>query len=586
MPKAGIIRKLKTQQSSSLNELLEMIQEARENIAGKITAAAKGNATTSYSRREKLYKGIRDYYNRLGNDIDDWGREMTQNTAKNWFNEAITDIHKAEPDSIVNFDPERVKTYWQMIHPDNEQNLAAVFTDKMATEDVRSLRQGFVEVFRRSSIEGMTHREINKALQDRWNDLAGDIAADRFVDSAGRKWDNARYFQMLVRTTTARVARESYIDTLVANEDDLMRIVNVGETCELCEAWDDLIISITGTNKDYPSYQEALDAGWGHPNCFIGEQEVTCPGILSAYRFRYSGDLIRLKLSSGAIITVTPNHPILTMHGFVPAKMLMNGDQLISQKRTKNMPFGNPHINGNPSRIADVFMALSKTSGMSAGTMPLSAEYFHGDAAFGQDKVNIVSPNSLLLGNNNPARAQSISNSLFNRGNSKSAFFAGQCSLNSMLIALACATNRIVGKKGDRLPVLGSSIGKKQFQLLSYGSNSTTGFLQSRRNSQSRQSKLLGQVVNAFSSIIILDKIVNIDVCSSVHTFVYDLQTVSSLYIAGFSSVSNCDCMMERVDETIDAKDIEKQAEAKNPKNWNDVEQVEKYQERATEKET
>jgi len=113
----------------------------------------------------------------------------------------------------------------------------------------------------------MTHREINKALQSRWNELAGSIASDRFVDRAGRTWDNARYMQMLVRTTTSRVARESYIDTVVEHGDDLMRIVNVGESCPVCEAWDDIIISVSGTNPDYPSYQDALDADWGHPNC-------------------------------------------------------------------------------------------------------------------------------------------------------------------------------------------------------------------------------------------------------------------------------------------------------------------------------
>lgn len=179
---------------------------------------------------------------------------------------AIKAVIKQET-PIIRFDKERVKNYWQMIHPDNSQSLAAVFTNKMAAEDIRSLRQAYVEVFRQASIEGLTNVETNKALQERWNELAGDISSDRFVDKAGRTWDNARYFQMLVRTTTAKVARESYIDTIIANEDDLMRIVNVGETCELCLAWADLIISTSGTNPDFPSYQDALDAGWGHPNC-------------------------------------------------------------------------------------------------------------------------------------------------------------------------------------------------------------------------------------------------------------------------------------------------------------------------------
>jgi hypothetical protein len=73
---------------------------------------------------------------------------------------------------------------------------------------------------------------------------------------------------MLVRTTTARVARDSYMDTLVSNGDDLAVIQNAdGTACDICQAWDGVIMSISGANTDYPSYNQALNAGWGHPNC-------------------------------------------------------------------------------------------------------------------------------------------------------------------------------------------------------------------------------------------------------------------------------------------------------------------------------
>ena len=267
--KSDVIRKLKAQQSASLQELLQAVRSARERVAGRITAAAtKQNIATSFKSREALFRQVGGYYGKLGADIDAWAQGMTRKVALSWHGQANTDIQAGtDAGAVIKFDPERIKTYWQMIHPDNSQYLAATFTQQMTKEDIASLRQSFVETFRKSSIEGLTHQEINKALQSKWNEVAGSIASDRFTDRAGRTWDNARYMQMLVRTTTTRIARESYIDTLVAHGDDLMRIVNVMESCELCEAWDGVIISVSGANSDYPSYQDALDAGWAHPQC-------------------------------------------------------------------------------------------------------------------------------------------------------------------------------------------------------------------------------------------------------------------------------------------------------------------------------
>jgi hypothetical protein len=43
----------------------------------------------------------------------------------------------------------------------------------------------------------------------------------------------------------------------------------------------------------------------------------------------------------------------------------------------------------------------------------------------------------------------------------------------------------------------------------------------------------------------------------------------------------NCDCVLERVDETADADAIEAQGEAKNAGDWEDLDAVAEYRERA-----
>jgi|GEM_PF-5945334 len=62
--------------------------------------------------------------------------------------------------------------------------------------------------------------------------------------------------------------RHGKSDTLTKNGDDLAIVQNAdGEACEICQAWDGVIISITGEDANYPSYQQSLNAGCFHPNC-------------------------------------------------------------------------------------------------------------------------------------------------------------------------------------------------------------------------------------------------------------------------------------------------------------------------------
>lgn len=559
--KAKIISRLRAQQVTSARELLQAIRSARERIAGKVVAAAaQKNIALSATPRENLYKQVGGYYGNLAREIDVWAKGMTRKVALNWHEQANADIRAgSDPAGVVRFDPTRVKTYWQTIHPDNSQHLAGVFTQKMGAEDIRSLRQAFVETFRQSSLEGWTHREINKKLQQRWNEIAGEVANDRFVDNAGRTWDNARYMQMLVRTTTARVARESYIDTVLAHGDDLMRVVNVGESCKICEAWDGLIISVSGTNKDYPSYQNVLDAGVFHPNCLIPGQNVVCPDVRGAYKANYSGKIFRIVTALGQEATVTPNHMFLTPNGFVPAHLLTTGNDIICCNPAKWHSLVGPNINHGPSLIEEIFMALSRSPGMAARSVPTAPEYLHGDMMGGDGNIEIISTDSFLVNNAQVGLAKPLSKADFIPVHPELLPFASERPLAAFLLATGYATNRVVCKTRNPLAILRRGLTEKNLVLFRNRTDMQVGFTENSVNGQAATAKSLREVVDAFPELVTTDHIARIDVLEySGH--VYDLLCKSTLYLAGGLVSSNCDCMLERVDETLDKEDIERQA--------------------------
>lgn len=272
------ISRLKKQAVRGSAELMGRVQEARNRIADKVRNASRDPKFVAYrAKREELFGEVSGYYERLSVELDTWLKELTEKQALDWHKAALSDLH-ATPGAVrasaERFSRERVLKYWELIHPNNAANLTATFTTEMAKRDIQALRQSFVSTWRQGDLEGWTLRQRSKELQSAWDTAAGNMSSDRFIDASGRPWANAQYLQMLTRTTSARVARESYLDTLIADGDDLARIVNPGEPCDICEAWTDLIVSISGSNPNYPSYDEALAAGLFHPNCLCHTEYI------------------------------------------------------------------------------------------------------------------------------------------------------------------------------------------------------------------------------------------------------------------------------------------------------------------------
>lgn len=265
------VAELKRQQKLSKRELLALIAKARKSLAAKVLAEAEKATPSSGLLRRAFFDQIDSVYEALDKELTAWALELASKTAVQTHKDAILDIEKkvggAVSSSVVAFSRDHVEEILRLIHPDNQTSLAATFTQAMADADKRALQEAAVTAFRQQQVEGLTAQATQKLLQSEWQRLAGTMASDGFVDAAGRSWANNRYLDMLVRTTTARVNRETYVATLVRDGDDLARIVNVGETCPLCTAWDGLVISLSGANHRYPSYSDAQAAGVFHPNC-------------------------------------------------------------------------------------------------------------------------------------------------------------------------------------------------------------------------------------------------------------------------------------------------------------------------------
>lgn len=134
------------------------------------------------------------------------------------------------------------------------------------------------------------------------------------------------------------------------------------------------------------------------PNGYLCFHESTLISgeITGASKARYSGDMIEFRCSSGARLSVTPNHPIATTRGLVAAGLLRKGDNCFGNSceleliRSSGFPLSSSWTIGNqeiPSCVNDVFDALRSHG---CGTVKVSPLDFHSEAKLFDGEVDVV----------------------------------------------------------------------------------------------------------------------------------------------------------------------------------------------------
>lgn len=576
--------KLRAAQIEAVKATDAQMRKAAQRIAEIIRKASADPKYLSATGKAAVERAIQAEADGLGVKLNDELRELVKKSAIIGNRDAVASIAKiteVDPDTLVKFNADRALRYAAMLTPEKAPMLAAVITDKMAAISIQSLRKSLVDVFRIADVQGMTMRERNKAIQASWMELAGGIADNEFVDVSGKPWENARYMQMLVRTTSAKVHREAFIDTNTEEGFDLAQIMASGDNCPKCEAWAGVIISMSGANKDHPSYSDALSGGVFHPNCLPGDALVSCGGVLGAFRFRFSGDLVRIVLVGGATLRIAPNHPVLTARGWVAAKDVQNGDKVFSTSRSQRVAAGTPNINDAPSRIDEVFMAFANAGGVMTCQMPVSAEHFHGDAVNGQGNIDVVWANRELLLNIESGGVDSGGKLLFQPSDVGKHDTTSRSHFGPMLERVGLSTNRRMSGLCPSHSLLRGGVCMPGGEAFPWASHGDTCGLNDSGKALPVDSGGLVNGEDVFSGLVSADDVLRIE-RERFDGHLYDLLTVAGCYLAGdenaIAIVSNCDCYLDYIDETIGKAEIEKQAASENV-DWTDPAAVAKYKE-------
>ena len=349
-------------------------------------------------------------------------------------------------------------------------------------------------------------------------------------------------------------------------------------TCAVCLALDGEI---------YPT-DELMHV---HPNCVIGETPVLAPDTIAGITASYSGPIIEFTTSEGRMVSVTPNHMLLTSTGFVRAKDIREGNNVLYCPDFERIVNGDPNNNNGPSMIKNVISAFAETGGMMASRVPVSPEYLHGDASLMDGYIDIVAPYGFLGSHGQAAVAETVSQKDFGATDTKLATLIGEGDLATMLLALGLAARGNVRGVGISSPFFGGSFANHQSISVGASPDFDAILRETPMDNRTTSTEVLSQsVLGLASQVPITNKVViddgpsrGLDIDSDLfkptehgivgdpnlfsHVLrsfsgkiteteivdiryfdfsghVYDLQTQSSLYLANGLVSSNCRCTM------------------------------------------
>ena len=280
-----------------------------------------------------------------------------------------------------------------------------------------------------------------------------------FTDKAGRDWSLHTYCTMVSRTTSRQ---SEVLAVLTADQEhDLYMISSHGTTCALCAPYEGRVYSRSGTDPDFPPLAAAFGkidpAGpdtlantWLniHPNCLVPGGTVLAEGVMAHSCREYDGPVVTLVTSKGNRITVTPNHPILTTEGFVPAGMLQKGQKIIETTAEYRFLFGEaPNDINIPTPVEDIGHSIVQTCGGSTIRVKGSAVQFHGDGIT-DSEVDVVLPECFRVCEWDALRCKPVREECLPSAHFRRFSFLPKSALFQIFNRAFCATHSVMSRFG------------------------------------------------------------------------------------------------------------------------------------------
>ena len=286
-------------------------------------------------------------------------------------------------------------------------------------------------------------------------------------------------------------------------------------------------------------------------NCFIGETNVASDSeIVRSYKHEYSGEFVTVKTAGGVNFTCTPNHPILTSLGWVPAAQLNEGDDLLIASVSDSVVLTDGNIDHVHPSFEALHCALAQLGDVCKS--PMANFNFHGDIP--TSDVEVVSKERLLRKDVNSGTRKGINKPIFK---DTDPFVAGKCHFVSCFRGIYISALSFMRRCRKALTFFWRSLRHADIHRFRSVPWCDTGIAKNTVNDLPAVHDVVGNLIDGFTGVISTDNIVSIHRDTRRHVHVYNLQTENGYYFVNniidrnsqkcngkFAIAHNCRCTL------------------------------------------
>ena len=354
-----------------------------------------------------------------------------------------------------------------------------------------------------------------------------DMPLEEAVDRATDRLERQALADLQLARTTA--SQQLFFVTNPERITGWRRIIHpeLGNVCGLC---------IAASDRVYRRI-ERMDL---HPGCVLEGTEVSASGVRALTRRRYAGPAVVLRTRSGQELRVTPNHPVLTDHGWVRADGLRQGDRVVRHNGFQGVGRRRPDEVQRPARVEDVWRSLVVREGLLPRSMPLAAEDFHGDVA-GEREVDVVLPDRHLAPVGDVSFVQPCRELSLVGVHGRGSGLTTTSPFDLFLLGLDSTPSSVVRLLGELKTFLGGHSTVPDLGSLGPTPDWNFSAPESTNDGGAGYAEVGSKLLDRLTGQMEFDDLVEVDVVAwSGH--VYNLETGEGWYDASSIVVSNCKC--------------------------------------------
>lgn len=248
-------------------EVMKVYEDAEATMLKNISARLYADPYTSrwaekkYAEMREVNKAMQSFVGKLHSDRVDLQEEIIRKAYGMSGQEFLKDgAQFAELAGIKSVTPNAAKVV----------NIIADLSNRLDVADrhiLRAANDAYADIVGRASALVATGTvTVQDAVKRELEDFSKHGIAS-FTDAAGRHWDMETYAEMATLTAIERATIEGYTDAMAEFGFDLAEISSHFGACPICEAWEGVIVSVSGETYGYPSLDDAYNAGVFHPRC-------------------------------------------------------------------------------------------------------------------------------------------------------------------------------------------------------------------------------------------------------------------------------------------------------------------------------